>query len=70
MLLRHGEKVGPCSCANPPDLESWIRSSEKGETANLRPSPIKGLHTTHRWETTVWNQVNGPGHSQKCNLGV
>jgi hypothetical protein len=70
MLLRHGVKVVLCSCAELPDLESWIRSSEKGETANLRPTPIKGLRTTHRWETPVWNQVKGPGHSQNRNLGV
>ena len=70
MLLRHGVKAAPCSCAELPDLESWIRSSTKGETANLRPSPMKGLRTTRRWETPVWNQVKGPGHSQNRNLGV
>ena len=66
----HGVKTVRCSCINLSYPESWLRSSEKGETANLRPSPQKGLRTTHRWETSVRNQVKGPGHSQKRNLGV
>jgi hypothetical protein len=66
----HGVKTVRCSCINLSYPESWLRSSEKGETANLRPSPQKGLRSTHRWETSVRNQVKGPGHSQKRNLGV
>ena len=66
----HGVKTVRCSCINLSYPESWLRSSEKGETANLRPSPQKGLRTTHRWETSVRNQVKGPGYSQKRNLGV
>jgi len=66
----HGVKTVRCSCIILSYPESWLRSSEKGETANLRPSPQKGLRTTHRWETSVRNQVKGPGHSQKRNLGV
>ena len=70
VLLYHGVKTVRCSCIVLSSPESWLRSSEKGETANLRPSPQKGLRTTHRWETSVRNQVKGPGHSQKRNLGV
>ncbi len=66
----HGGKAVRCSCINLHSPESWLRSSGKGKTANLRPSPQKGLRSTHSWETSVRNQVKGPGHSQKRNLGV